>query len=98
MAAAIPQALVHGFQRGFAVAALFALAASLVAAVVIKARKPSRAQAEEALRVEAEEIPAIPGESTEFPVVAASPRLVDDVHSARAAEPHSRVIDTRPTA
>jgi EmrB/QacA subfamily drug resistance transporter len=99
LATAIPQALVHGFQRGFATAALFALAASLVAAIVIKARKPSPAQVERDLEFEAEAIPAIPGESTEFPAVVASrAHLVDDVRSSRSSRPHARVIDTRPSA
>jgi MFS family permease len=99
MAAAVPAALVHGFQRGFATAALFAVAASLVAAVVIKARKPSRAQAQEALEVEAEMVPAIPGESTELPALSPSRvHVTDDVYSAQGAQRHSRVIDTRPSA
>lgn len=64
--AATPAALVHGFQRGFATAALFAVAASVVATLVIKARKPSRVQAARDVELEAEIVPAIPGESTEF--------------------------------
>jgi EmrB/QacA subfamily drug resistance transporter len=96
--AAVPAALVHGFQRGFAVAALFAVGASVVAAFVIKARKPSRAQADAALVVEAEAVPAIPGESTELPAVSASHRrLVDDVYTVRADRPHpARQVDSRP--
>ena len=71
--------------------------ASLVAAVVIKARKPSSAQTERALEVEAEEVPVLPGESTELPVVSASAgRLVDDVYARRGAQSHpSRIVDTR---
>jgi EmrB/QacA subfamily drug resistance transporter len=96
--AAIPAALVHGFQRGFAVAALFAVGASVVAALVIRARKPSRAQADAALVAEAEAVPAIPGESTELPAVSANRvRAMDDVQG-KAAQSHPRVIDTRPSA
>jgi EmrB/QacA subfamily drug resistance transporter len=100
MAAAVPAALVHGFQRGFAVAALFAVGASLVALVVIKARKPSRVQAQRGLEVEAELVPAIAGASSELPSVSASRvRLVDDVYGAKDARSlHPRVIDTRPTS
>jgi predicted MFS family arabinose efflux permease len=54
MAAAIPAALVHGFQRGFGTAALFAVGASIVAATVIKAYKPSRVEIEEVQEIEAE--------------------------------------------
>jgi predicted MFS family arabinose efflux permease len=98
--AAVPQALVHGFQRGFATAALFAVGASLVALVVIKARKPSPAQAEQALEMGAEEVPAIPGENTEFPVVAASRgRLVDDVYTVKSGGTQpARTVDTRGSA
>lgn len=56
--AAVPSALVHGFQRSFLAASLFAIAASIVAMVVIRA--PKRSQV--ALKKEPEsEISAIPG-------------------------------------
>jgi EmrB/QacA subfamily drug resistance transporter len=74
VAAAMPAALVHGFQRGFATAALFAVGASLVAMVVIKARKPNRGQVEDVLEVEAEAVPAIAGASTEFAPLATAVR------------------------
>ena len=95
MAAAIPAALVHGFQRGFATAALFALAASLVAAVVIKARKPSRAEAERDLQLEAEMVPAIPGESTEF-VPLAEIRELEAQAELRTAAPGRQLRDVYP--
>ncbi len=99
LAAAVPAALVHGFQRGFAAAALFAVTASLVAAVVIKARRPNRAEVREAQEVEAEAVPAIAGASTELAAVSASrARLVDDIYTSRTARLHpARVIDTRPS-
>jgi EmrB/QacA subfamily drug resistance transporter len=97
IAAAVPLALVHGFQRGFAAAAWFTVAASVVALVVIKARKPSRAQSNAALEVETEAVPAVPGENVELPALSPSRvRVMDDVVSAHSAQPHPQVIDTRP--
>jgi len=99
MQAMVPAALVHGFQRGFATAALFAVGASLVATAVIKARKPSRTDVREALEVEAEVVPALPGEGTEFPTMSAiRVRPVDDVYTVRDAHTHpARTVDTRPS-
>jgi EmrB/QacA subfamily drug resistance transporter len=59
--AALPQALVHGFQRGFVVASVFALGASIVALVVIKAQKPTKDALKHETENEAEALPAIPG-------------------------------------
>jgi predicted MFS family arabinose efflux permease len=59
--AALPAALVHGFQRGFVVAALFAAAASLVALFVLRAHKPSASDLAREPEVEAESLAAIPG-------------------------------------
>jgi hypothetical protein len=59
--AAMPEALVHGFQRGFMVASLFAIAGSLVVMFVIKSRKPSKDDLDHELENEAEAMPAIPG-------------------------------------
>lgn len=55
------QALVHGFQRGFMVAAVFAVAASIVALVVVKAHKPTKKDLEHEAENEAEALAAIPG-------------------------------------
>jgi EmrB/QacA subfamily drug resistance transporter len=93
--AAVPAALVHGFQRGFATAALFAVAASLVAAVVIKARKPSPAQAERALEVEAEAVPAIAGENAEFAPLAVV-RELEAQAELRTAAPARQLRDVYP--
>lgn len=60
MAAFVP-ATVHGFQRGFLAAAGFALAASAVALVVIKARKPTKDEINQETENEAEALAAIPG-------------------------------------
>ncbi|HEY2004339.1 MAG TPA: DHA2 family efflux MFS transporter permease subunit [Candidatus Saccharimonadia bacterium] len=95
VAAAIPAAMVHGFQRGFATAALFAVGASLVAAVVIKARKPSRAQAERDLQMEAEVLPAIPGENTEF-MPLAEIRELEAQAELRTAAPARQLRDVYP--
>lgn len=59
--AAVPQALVHGFQRGFIIASVFALIASFVALVVLKNVKPSEADKDHLTENEAEALPAIPG-------------------------------------
>ena len=100
IAAAVPTALVHGFQRGFAVAALFAVAASVAAASVIKARKPQPAEVAEILETEAEAVPALAGASTEFPVaVGTGGRLLQDVYPrGRAQRPPAQTIDTRGSA
>ena len=58
--AALPEALVNGFQQGFRAAALFAVAAAVVALVVVKSRKPSETLGQQ-LEDEAESLAAIPG-------------------------------------
>ena len=58
---AIPAATVHGFQRGFLVAALFTLIASVIALIVLKAQKPSAATVAREAEEEAEALPAVPG-------------------------------------
>jgi len=55
---AIPTALVHGFQQGFLVAALFAVAASVAAAFILKISRSTEVNLAE---VEAESLAAIPG-------------------------------------
>jgi predicted MFS family arabinose efflux permease len=60
-AAAVPAALVHGFQKGFIVASLFAVAGSLVVLFVIKSRRPTKADQDRELEAEAEAMPAAPG-------------------------------------
>jgi EmrB/QacA subfamily drug resistance transporter len=57
----VPTAIVHGFQRGFVVAAFFAIAASLVALVVLKAHKPNKNDLDREAENEAEAMPALPG-------------------------------------
>lgn len=59
--AAVTEALVHGFQQGFMVASLFAVAAGIVALVVLKTRKPSKTDLAREAENEAEALPAIPG-------------------------------------
>lgn len=59
--AEVPGALVYGFHRGFMVAAVFALAASVVALVMLKVRRPSAADLRQEAETEAEALPAIPG-------------------------------------
>ncbi len=54
-------ALVHGFHHGFIAAALFAVAASLVAVTVLKVHKPSSADLANETEAEAEALAAIPG-------------------------------------
>jgi EmrB/QacA subfamily drug resistance transporter len=61
MASAIPGALVHGFQRGFVVASLFAIAGSIVVMLVIEKRKPTKNNLAGELENEAESLPAVPG-------------------------------------
>lgn len=60
-AAAVPEALVHGFRQGFIAAALFAVAASLVALVVIQKHKTTDKDLAQEAETEAEALPAIPG-------------------------------------
>ncbi|HSX28260.1 MAG TPA: MFS transporter [Candidatus Saccharimonadales bacterium] len=59
--AAVPNALVHGFQRGFLTAVLFAVAASIVAATILKVRKTTQADLDQEAETEAESLSAIPG-------------------------------------
>jgi predicted MFS family arabinose efflux permease len=58
---AIPAATVHGFQRGFIVAVVFTVLASIIALTVLKAKKPSPAEAAGELEEEVEATAAIPG-------------------------------------
>jgi sugar phosphate permease len=58
--AALPEAMVHGFQQGFLAAIGFALAASIVALVVLKNRPASKDEGDR-LESEAESMAAIPG-------------------------------------
>jgi len=59
--AAALTALVHGFQRGFLVAALFTVIATIVAIFVLKVHKPTAADLAQEAETEAEALPAIPG-------------------------------------
>ena len=59
--AALPEALVHGFQKGFFAAAVFAVGASVVALVVLKAHKPTNKELEHEVEAETESMAAIPG-------------------------------------
>ena len=59
--AAVPAAMVHGFQRGFVVASLFAIAGSIVVALVIKTHKATAADVAQEAETEAEALPAAPG-------------------------------------
>lgn len=59
--AAVPDALVYGFHRGFLWAAGFAVAAALAATFIFKVHKPSEADMAQEVEVEAEALPAIPG-------------------------------------
>ena len=58
--AALPGALVNGFQQGFRAAVIFAIAASVVALIVLKSRKPNETLGQER-EGEAEALAAIPG-------------------------------------
>jgi EmrB/QacA subfamily drug resistance transporter len=60
-AAALPTALVHGFQKGFVVASLFAIAGSIVVMLVIKNHKPTKGDLAQEAETEAEALPAAPG-------------------------------------
>jgi EmrB/QacA subfamily drug resistance transporter len=59
--AAYDAALLFGFHRGFVVAAGFAVAASIVAALIIKNHKPNKQDLDRESETEAEALPAIPG-------------------------------------
>jgi len=59
--AALPGALVDGFQQGFLVAVLFTIAASIVAAVVLKNHRATKADVDQEGETEAESLAAIPG-------------------------------------
>ncbi len=59
--ALLQEAIVHGFHQGFKVAALFAVAASIIALVVLKVRKPSKSDLAHEAENEAEALSAIPG-------------------------------------
>ena len=54
-------ATVHGFQRGFIVAALFAVVASFIALIVLKGHKPTKDDLKQEAETEAEALPAAPG-------------------------------------
>jgi EmrB/QacA subfamily drug resistance transporter len=58
--AALPEALVHGFQQGFRAAVVFAIGASIVALIVLKSGKPSETLDQEREN-EAEALAAVPG-------------------------------------
>lgn len=55
------EALVHGFQRGFVAASLFAVAGSIVVMIVIRAHKATKNDVDQEAETEAEALPAIPG-------------------------------------
>lgn len=57
----INEALVHGFQQGFIAAAIFAVAASVVALLVFKTHKQTASERANELTNEAEALAAIPG-------------------------------------
>lgn len=59
--AVINDALVFGFHRGFVAAAVFAVAASIVALIVFKTHKPTKAEQADDTETEAESLAAIPG-------------------------------------
>ncbi|HEY5668093.1 MAG TPA: DHA2 family efflux MFS transporter permease subunit [Candidatus Saccharimonadales bacterium] len=59
--AAMLPAVVHGFQRGFLAAALFAVAASVIALVVLKVHKATKSDISQESETEAEAMSAIPG-------------------------------------
>ncbi len=54
-------AIVHGFQRGFAVASFFAIAAGIAALVVLKTHKPTKSDLDHEIESEAAALPAAPG-------------------------------------
>ncbi|HYH75401.1 MAG TPA: MFS transporter [Candidatus Saccharimonadales bacterium] len=59
--AALPAAMVHGFQHGFIAAAIFAAAASVAAITILKVHKPTKKDLANISETEAEAMPAIPG-------------------------------------
>lgn len=59
--AALNEALVVGFHRGYIAAAIFAVAASVVALLIFKTHKPTKAEMEDDVEREAEAFAAIPG-------------------------------------
>lgn len=59
--AVINDALVFGFHRGFVAAAVFAVAASVVALLVFKTHKPTKTEQADDTETEAESLAAIPG-------------------------------------
>lgn len=59
--AAIPTALVHGFQRGFLLAIAFAVISSIIALLLVESRKPTKQAVAEEAETEAEALPAVPG-------------------------------------
>lgn len=59
--AALPNALVHGFQRGFMVSIGFTVIASFIALVVLKVHKPTQADMDQEAETEAEALAAVPG-------------------------------------
>jgi sugar phosphate permease len=54
-------AVVHGFQRGFMAAAIFAVIACVVALVVLKIHKPTKDDIDQEAETEAESLAAVPG-------------------------------------
>lgn len=60
-ASLVPNAMVVGFREGFKVAAIFAVAACIVALVVLKVHKPTKGDLQNEAENEAEALPAIPG-------------------------------------
>lgn len=60
-AAAVQPALVHGFQQGFVVASLFAIAGSIVVMLIIRTHKPTKTDLAREIENEAEALPAAPG-------------------------------------
>ncbi|MGH7157963.1 MAG: MFS transporter [Candidatus Saccharimonadales bacterium] len=59
--AMLTQSIVHGFQQGFLVASLFAIAAGIIALTVLKTHKPTKKDLQHEIENEAEALPAIPG-------------------------------------
>lgn len=58
---ALPHALVHGFQKGFVAASLFAIGGCLVALFITKTHKPTPTDLAREPETEAESLAAIPG-------------------------------------
>jgi hypothetical protein len=57
----MPSALLHGFHQGFIASIVFAVGASIVALVVIKAQKPTKKDLAHEAENEAEAMAATPG-------------------------------------